>query len=64
MSSVVTYGTKEEHNKRREEAFLKLKPAERLVWFLNAITKINSLPTNYKKDRSNHFIIEKDGTSV
>ncbi len=64
MSSIITYGTKEQHNKRREQEFLKLTPAERLVWFLNAITKINSLPTKSKKDRSNHFIIEKDGTSV
>lgn len=64
MASTITYGTKDEHNKRREQEFLKLKPAERLIWFLNAIAKINSLPTKSTKDRSNHFIIEKDGTSI
>jgi hypothetical protein len=64
MSDVITYGTKEEHNKRREQEFLKLSNADRLIWFLNAISKSNTLPTQYKKDRSNHFVITNNGTSI
>ncbi len=63
----ITFTTKQESNKRRQEEFLKLKPVERFYKFLELMVYVNQLPTKAKKHRNNpesfrgetsNFIIE------
>lgn len=54
-------GTKEENNKRREEDFLKLPPEERLIAFINMVSRppLHPRPDSYEhpNDKKNNFIL-------
>jgi hypothetical protein len=54
----IEFNTKEESNKKREEYFLSLSPAERVLNFFELISKIKSFPTKKFNLKSNNFIIE------
>ncbi len=60
----VIFATKEENNKRRQEEFLKLRPEERLLAFLEMVCAPPALPLpdNYQhpNDKKNNFIIRKN----
>jgi len=53
----ITFQTKEESNKERETAFLKLTGAERISSFLNLMEQVSKFPTKYKKKKTNNFLI-------
>lgn len=53
----IHFQTKEESNKKQQEAFLKLSGIERIYSFLNLVYQINQYPTKNKADKSNNFII-------
>lgn len=59
----IYFGTKEENNKRRQEAFLKLSPEERLIAFIEMACQpgIYPLPDDYEhpNDHKNNFVIRK-----
>lgn len=57
MDKRIRFGTKEEHNARRERAFLALSPSERLAWFLRSFTRHGS-PELAVRNTGN-FIIRK-----
>ena len=58
----ITFTTKEESNKKRQEEFLKLEPIERIYKFLELVVRVNKFPTktdNYRiKKKNNNFVIE------
>jgi len=54
----ITFTTKEESNKRRENDFLKLKPVERFYKFLELMIVINKYPTKKRNKKKNNFVIE------
>ncbi len=54
----ITFTTKKESNKRRQEEFLKLKPVERFYKFLELMVYVNQLPTKAHKTKTDNFIIE------
>jgi len=54
----ITFTTKEESNKKRQEEFLKLSPIERIYSFLELVVRVNKFPTKYKKEKNNNFVIE------
>ena len=53
----IIFQTKEESNKERETAFLKLTGAERISSFLNLMEQVSKFPTKYKKKKTNNFLI-------
>jgi hypothetical protein len=53
----ISFTTKEESNKKRQEEFLKLVPAERFYRFLNLMMSVKRFPTKAKKENSNNFKI-------
>lgn len=54
----ITFTTKEDSNKKRQEEFLKLKPVERFYKFLELMVYVNQLPTKAHKSKTENFIIE------
>ena len=56
MKKQIFFGTKEEHNARREAEFLSLTPYERLRWFFSAVGQ-NKVPSN--EDKKGNFILIK-----
>lgn len=54
----ISFTTKEESNKKREEEFLELKPIERIYKFLELVVRVNKFPTKEKKEKNNNFVIE------
>lgn len=57
MDKRIRFGTKEEHNARRERAFLALSPSERLIWFLRSFTRHGS--SELVERNVGNFIIRK-----
>lgn len=55
----ISFGTKEENNKRRQEEFLKLHPADRVWSFLKLSTQMLAFPTNAPKEDKGNFILER-----
>ena len=59
----VIFATKYENNKRRQEEFLKLKPGERLLAFIDMICAPRALPLpddyRHPNDKKNNFTIRK-----
>jgi hypothetical protein len=59
----VYFATKEENNKRREEAFLKLSPGERLLSFIDWVCTPGPLPLPddyvHPNDKKGNFVIRK-----
>lgn len=56
MKKQIFYGTKEEHNARREAEFLSMTPYERLQWFFTMVGQ-NKVPSN--EDKKANFILTK-----
>jgi hypothetical protein len=56
MKKQIFFGTKEEHNARREAEFLSLTPYERLQWFFNMVEQ-NPKPSD--EDKKGNFILTK-----
>ena len=60
----VIFGTKEENNKRRQEAFLKLSKGERFLEFLRMISQTNPLNVSKTKehpnDKKGNFVLRKN----
>jgi len=54
----ISFTTKEESNKKREEEFLELKPIERIYKFLELVVRVNKFPIKEKKEKNNNFVIE------
>ncbi len=56
----ITYRTKEESNRRQEEAFLRLSPAERMMAFFELSRRIARFPVQYTDEsrQKGNFIIE------
>jgi hypothetical protein len=56
----VYFGTKEEHNKRREEEFLKLSGEERMLRFFQMIKESHALyGDNRVQKKDNFYLIRK-----
>lgn len=56
----VRFLTKEESNRLRQEEFLKLSPAERVMSFFALSRRILKFPTNATTDRKkNNFVLKK-----
>jgi hypothetical protein len=55
----VSFGTKEENNKKRQEAFLKLHPAERVMQFIRLSNQMMAFPTHAPKPDKGNFILER-----
>jgi hypothetical protein len=56
----ISYGTKEEHKREQQKAFLALSPAERFYSFLRLSRRIAEFPiANEKKESTTNFVIEK-----
>jgi hypothetical protein len=53
----IRFETKEESNLRRQEEFLKLPKAERVLRFFALVAQVNQFPTKHKKDTSKNFTI-------
>ena len=61
MDVEIKYQNKDQSNKEQELAFLKLKPEERLLWFIKSSTQMLQLPKSRdhkKEDKSDDFIID------
>ena len=62
----IYFATKEENNKRREEAFLKLSPGERLLSFIDWVCTLGPLPLPddyvHPNDKKGNFVIRKNDT--
>jgi hypothetical protein len=56
----ISFGTKEEHKREQQKAFLALSPAERFYSFLRTSRLLMSFPQaeNLKKDTSKNFVID------
>ncbi len=54
----IRFQSKEESNKKQEEAFLKLTPIERIYSFLNLMELVNRFPTKTKQEKKGNFVIE------
>lgn len=57
------FGTKEEHNRRREEEFLALAPSERVSLFIKMVAQVHLLPTRTEVEDKGNFVLTraKDG---
>jgi hypothetical protein len=57
------FGTKEEHNRRREEDFLALTPSERVSLFIRMVAQVHLLPTGTEVEDKGNFVLTraKDG---
>ena len=55
----ISFGTKEENNKRRQEEFLKLSPGERVWSFLKLSTQMLAFPSNASKPDKGNFVLER-----
>jgi hypothetical protein len=53
----VYFGTKEENNARRQQEFLKLHPAERVMQFIRLSQAMAAFPTNAPKVDKGNFVI-------
>lgn len=57
----LSFASKEENNKRREEEFLKLSPVERIMDFIDRLSKPSILPvkevSRHKNDAKGNFIL-------
>lgn len=53
----ISFNTKEESNKIREVAFLKLSKEERVSNFFHLVCRVNRFPTKAKKKNNDSFII-------
>lgn len=53
----IRFQTKEESNRRQEEAFLKLSPSERVWRFFSLMEQCKKFPTKHIKDKSTNFTI-------
>jgi hypothetical protein len=53
----ITFGTKEEHKRMKEEAFLALPPAERFYAFLKLSKRIAQFPRKKVESTSSNFVI-------
>lgn len=60
MDKRIHFGTKEEHNARREQAFLALTPAERFMWFLRSFDGPRPAHLRKAKRDKGNFVIRKD----
>jgi hypothetical protein len=54
----VSFGTKEEHKRQKQEEFLALSPVERYHAFLRLSRKIAEFPSKEKEEKGN-FVINK-----
>jgi len=56
----ISFGTKEEHKREQQKAFLALSPAERFYSFLRLSRRIAEFPVaNEKEGSTANFVIEK-----
>ncbi len=53
------FGTKEEHNHRREEAFLALTPSERVSLFIKMVAQVHLLPSRAAKEDKGNYVIAR-----
>ncbi len=60
----IFFGSKEENNKRREEEFLKLSPAERIIAFFKMIEETRPLSNQkdhkHPNDKKGNFVLRKN----
>ncbi|MCF8228679.1 MAG: hypothetical protein K9G58_01440 [Bacteroidales bacterium] len=60
----IFFGSKEENNKRREEEFLKLSPAGRVIAFFKMIEETKPLSMQkdreHPNDKKGNFVLRKD----
>lgn len=57
----IRFLTKEESNKLRQEAFVKLSPAERLMSFFELSRRVLKFPTKTNADSNrNNFVLKKN----
>ncbi|KOS06153.1 hypothetical protein AM493_08990 [Flavobacterium akiainvivens] len=55
----IYFGTKEENNARRQEEFLKLHPAERVMAFIRLSQAMAAFPTHAPKQDKGNFVLTK-----
>jgi hypothetical protein len=61
----IRFMTKEESNKLRQEEFLKLSPAERVMSFFELSRRILKFPTRATTDsKQNNFELKKKGDGI
>ncbi|TXE02007.1 hypothetical protein ESV85_21735 [Algoriphagus aquimarinus] len=61
----IRFMTKAESNKLRQEEFLKLSPAERVMSFFELSRRILKFPTNATTDsKQNNFVLKKKGDGI
>lgn len=53
----IIFRTKEESNQCKEDTFLKLSPADRVLVFFDLLYFFKDFPSNAKSDKKNNFII-------
>lgn len=53
----IEFGTKDENNKRREDAFLALSGAERFFQFLRLQEQVHFFPVKNRRAEKNNFLI-------
>lgn len=57
----IRFQTKEESNRERQEAFLKLSPGERFMTFLELSRRVMQFPTTATRDYKDNFVIIPPG---
>lgn len=60
---ILHFGTKEEHNRRREEDFLALDPSERVSLFIRMVAQMHLLPSKTEMEGKGNLVLKraKDG---
>lgn len=57
----LSFASKEKNNRRREEGFLRLKPIEQLMDFIDRVSKPTLIPSkdhmSHKNDKNGNFVL-------
>jgi hypothetical protein len=53
------FGTKEEHNRRREEEFLALAPSERILLFIKMVAQVHLLPSKTVMECKGNLVLTR-----
>lgn len=55
----ISFNSKEKSKKLQQDAFLKLAPVDRFLYFIQSVKESQSLYNLKQKDTSNNFILSK-----
>lgn len=60
----ISFGTKEEHKRKKQEEFLALLPVERIYTFLRLSSRIAEFPTAHKSNEPTQNFVVKPKNQV